>query len=120
MKIETYNINDTKIAEVISEINIINSVEDGLDLLGDLYYQGFDKIVIHEKDITPDFFDLKSGIAGEILQKFSNCRVRLAIVGDFSKYTSKSLRDFIYESNKGKQINFVPSCAEAIKVLSVK
>ena len=120
MKIETYNINDTKIAEVISEINIINSVEDGLDLLGDLYYQGFDKIVIHEKDITPDFFDLKSGIAGEILQKFSNYRVRLAIVGDFSKYTSKSLRDFIYESNKGKQINFVSSCAEAIKVLSGK
>ena len=120
MKIENHKINDTKIAEVISEINIINSVEDGLDLLGDLYYQGFDKIVIHEKDITPDFFDLKSGIAGEILQKFSNYRVRLAIVGDFSKYTSKSLRDFIYESNKGKQINFVPSCAEAIKVLSVK
>jgi hypothetical protein len=120
MKIETHNINDTKIAEVISEVNIINSVEDGLDLLGNLYYQGFDKIVIHEKDITPDFFDLKSGIAGEVLQKFSNYRVRLAIVGDFSKYTSKSLRDFIYESNKGKQINFVPSCAEAIKILSVR
>ena len=120
MKVETHEINDTKIAEVISEVSMINNVEDGLDLLGDLYYQGFDKIVIYEKDITPDFFDLKSGIAGEILQKFSNYRVRLAIVGDFSKYTSKSLRDFIYESNKGKQINFVPSCAEAIKVLSVK
>jgi len=120
MKVETHEINDTKIAEVISEVNIINNVEDGLDLLGDLYYQGFDKIVIYEKDITPDFFDLKSGIAGEILQKFSNYRVRLAIVGDFSKYTSKSLRDFIYESNKGKQISFVRSCAEAIKVLSDK
>ena len=120
MKIENHKINDTKIAEVISEVNIINSVEGGLDLLGDLYYQGFDKVLIYEKDITPDFFDLKSGIAGEILQKFSNYRVRLAIVGDFSKYTSKSLRDFIYESNKGKQINFVPSCAEAIKVLSDK
>ncbi|MGV8135760.1 MAG: DUF4180 domain-containing protein [Mangrovibacterium sp.] len=120
MKIETHDINDTKIAEVISEVNIINSVEDGLDLLGNLYYQGFDKIVIHEKDITPDFFDLKSGIAGEILQKFSNYRVRLAIVGEFSKYTSRSLKDFIYESNKGKHINFVPSCAEAIKILSAK
>ncbi|MEN6456358.1 MAG: DUF4180 domain-containing protein [Prolixibacteraceae bacterium] len=120
MKIETHDINGIKIAEVISEVNIINSVEDGLDLLGNLYYQGFDKIVIHEKDITPDFFDLKSGIAGEILQKFSNYRVRLAIVGEFSKYTSKSLKDFIYESNKGKHINFVPSCAEAIKILSSK
>ena len=120
MKIEAHNINDTEIAEVISDDTIINKSEDGLDLLGDLYYQGFDKILIHEKNITPNFFDLKSGMAGEILQKFSNYRVRLAIVGDFSKYTSKSLNDFIYESNKGRQINFLASQTEALKILSDK
>jgi len=120
MKIETHDINETKIAEVISADNVINNASDGLDLLGNLYYQDFDKIIIHEENITPDFFDLKNGIAGEILQKFSNYRVRLAIVGDFSKYTSKSVNDFIYESNKGRQINFVASLSEAIKVLSNK
>lgn len=120
MKIEPHDINDTKIAELISEDTIINNIEDGLDLLGNLYYQYFDKIIIYKKDVTPDFFDLKNGIAGEILQKFSNYRVRLAIVGDFSKYTSKSVNDFIYESNKGRQINFVASQSEAIKVLSNK
>lgn len=120
MTIETHIINDTKIAEVISEIIIINNVEDGLDLLGNIYYQGINKIVIHEKNITPDFFDLKNGIAGEILQKFSTYRVRLAIVGDYSKYTSKSLKDFIYESHKGKHMNFVTSLTEAIKFFSDK
>jgi hypothetical protein len=120
MKIETHNVNDTNIAELISEDYILNKTEDGLDLLGNLYYQGFEKIVIHEKNISPDFFDLKNGIAGEILQKFSTYRVRLAIVGDFSKYTSKSLNDFIYESNKGRHINFVSSTTEAIKILSNK
>lgn len=118
MKIETHDINDTKIAEVISDETIISKTEDGLDLLGNLYYQGFDKIIIHEKNITSDFFDLKNGIAGEILQKFSTYRVRLAIVGNFAKYTSKSLNDFIYESNKGRHINFVSSCTEALKILS--
>ncbi|MDO9634142.1 MAG: DUF4180 domain-containing protein [Paludibacter sp.] len=118
MKIKTHNINNTKIAEVLSETTIINKIEDGIDILGNLYYQGFDKIVIHKKNITPAFFDLKTGIAGEILQKFSTYRVRLAIVGDFSKYKSKSLNDFIYESNKGKHINFVASCTEAIERLS--
>lgn len=118
MKIKTHNSNDIKIAELISEDYIINKVEDGLDLLGNLYYQGFDKIIIHTKNITPDLFDLKNGIAGEILQKFSTYRVQLAIVGNFSKYTSKSLNDFIYESNKGRHINFVSSCAEALKILS--
>jgi hypothetical protein len=118
MKIETHNIKDTKIAEVISEANVINKVEDGIDLLGNLYYQGFDRIIIYEKNITPEFFDLKTGIAGEILQKFSNYRVQLAIVGDFSKYNSKSLNNFIYESNKGRLINFVSTLTEALGVLS--
>lgn len=120
MKIKTHDINETKIAELISEDTLINNIEDGLDLLGNLYYQDFDKIIIYDKNITPDFFELKNGIAGEILQKFSNYRVCLAIVGDFSKYTSKSVIDFIYESNKGRQINFVTSQSEAIKILTNK
>ena len=118
MEIVTHNVNGSKIAELVSDEVIISTTEDGLDLLGNLYYQGFDKILIHEKNITPDFFDLKNGIAGEILQKFSNYRVRLAIVGDFSRYTSKSVNDFIYESNKGKQIVFVGSVADAIRIIS--
>lgn len=118
MKIETHNINDIKIAEITSDETIITTSQDGLDLLGNLYYQGFDRIVLNEKNITPNFFDLKTGIAGEILQKFSTYRVRLAIVGDFSKYTSKSLTDFIYESNKGRHINFINSTTEALRILS--
>ena len=119
MKIEVHHINDTNIAEVTSDQTIINTIEDGLDLMGNIYYQGFDKIMLHEKNITQDFFDLKNGMAGEILQKFSTYRVRLAIVGDFSIYKSKSLNDFIYESNKGRHINFVKSITEALQILSI-
>lgn len=118
MELETHTINNKKIAEVVSDKIIIKCKEDGLELLGNLYYQGFDNIIIHEINITSDFFDLKNGMAGEILQKFSTYRVRLAIVGDFTKYTSKNLTDFIYESNKGRQIVFVNNTGKALKVLS--
>jgi hypothetical protein len=118
MEIKVHNVNGTNIAELVADEVVINTTDDGLDLMGNLYYQGFDKILIHEKNLTPDFFDLKNGIAGEILQKFSNYRIRLAIVGDFSKYTRKSVNDFIYESNKGKQIVFVRSVTDAIRILS--
>lgn len=118
MEIITHELEDNKIAEVTSGEILIKNTDDGLDLLGNLYYQGFDRIILHEKDITPDFFNLKTGIAGEILQKFSTYRVRLAIVGEFSSYKSKSLNDFIYESNKGRHIIFVSSTAEAIKVFA--
>lgn len=107
MKIETHNINGRKIAEIITDKIILSTAEDGLDLLGNLYYQGFDKIILHEKNITSEFFDLKTKIAGGILQKFIQYQMPLIIVGDFSKYNSQSLNDFIFESNKGRQVNFV-------------
>jgi len=118
MKIETHKINDIKIAKLISNDIIIKTTDDALDLLGNLHYQNFDKIIIQEKNITPDFFDLRNGIAGEILQKFSNYRVRLAIVGDFNQYPGKSIRDLIFESNKIGHINFVSSISEALLKLS--
>nr|WP_133946595.1 DUF4180 domain-containing protein [Epilithonimonas xixisoli] len=114
MEIKTHDFNDTKIAEIISDEMIINSAEDALDLVGNIYYQGFDKVIISEKNFTPDFFDLKNKLAGDVLQKFSNYRIRLAIIGDFEKYESQSLRDFIFESNKGRQINFVGKLSEAL------
>lgn len=117
MEIEIHQINNIKIAEVTAENIVITNAEDGLDLLGNLYFQDVDRIIIQEKSITPDFFDLKTGIAGELLQKFSNYRVRLAIVGDFSSYQGKSIKDFIYESNKLGQINFVATQSEAIERL---
>lgn len=118
MEIISHTINGAKIAEVISDNLVINNNQDGLELLINLYYQDFDGIILHEKNITPTFFDLKSGMAGEVLQKFSTYSVRLSIIGDFLKYNSKSLHDFIYESNKGKLISFVSSVSNAISKLS--
>ncbi|PJJ67084.1 DUF4180 domain-containing protein [Chryseobacterium geocarposphaerae] len=118
MEIKTHQINTTKVAEIISDTIIINSVQDGLDLLGNIYYQGFDQVIIYDKNITSDFFNLKTKIAGEILQKFSNYRINLTIIGDFSKHESKSLKDFIFESNKTKHINFIATLQDALEKIS--
>ena len=118
MEVKTHQVNDAKIAEVISTDMVIRTIEDGSDLLGNLYYQDYDKIVVYQENITPEFFDLETGMAGEILQKFSNFRVVLAIVGDFTRYSGKSLNAFILESNKARQINFVSSLSEALSKLS--
>ena len=104
--------------EIRSEEQFINNVQDVLDLFGELYGQYYDGIILYERNITPDFFDLQTKLAGEILQKFSNYRIRLVIVGDWSKYTSRSLEAFITESNRGKTVNFSSSPTEALKLLS--
>ena len=43
--------------------------------------------------------------------------MHFAIVGDFSHYTSKSLRNFIYESNKGRLIFYTGNLASAVAAL---
>ena len=104
--------------EIRSEEQFINNVQDVLDLFGELYGQYYDGIILYERNITHDFFDLQTKLAGEILQKFSNYRIRLVIVGDWSKYTSRSLEAFITESNRGKTVNFSSSPTEALELLS--
>jgi len=73
---------------------------------------------LNKSAICDGFFDLSTKLSGEILQKFINYHIKIVIVGDFSVYTSKSLKDFIYESNKGKDIFFLPNEKEAIEKLS--
>ena len=73
---------------------------------------------MNKEAIIEDFFVLSKGLAGEILQKFINYQVKFAIYGDYSKYTSKPLKDFIYESNNGKDIFFVENEEEAMDKLN--
>ena len=108
----------SKVAIIESQDVLINDPQDALDLMATIMHtHDCTKIVISESSITKSFFDLKTGIAGEILQKFSTYQMKLAIVGDFSIYTSKSLKDFIFESNKGSQVFFLSNEEEAIKRL---
>lgn len=106
------------IAELVMGTATITSPGVILDIMGDIGYQGCSKLIIHSGDLSPDFFDLRTGLAGEVLQKFSNYRMRLAIVGDFSHLTSRSWRDFIRESNRGRKVSFLPTLDEALSSLN--
>ena len=117
MQIINHQIGNTKIAEINSNETLIQHVEGGFQIMIDLYYQDFDKIIMQEHHFSAEFFDLKTKIFGDLLQKFSNYKVRLAIIGDFSKYHSKSFQDFIKESNRQKRVFFLSNIEEAIHQL---
>lgn len=108
-----------EIAVVSGDEKIIVDVQSALDLIMTVKYEtGAAKIVIDKTAIAEEFFILSTGMAGEILQKFINYHVKAAIWGDYSRYTSKPLRDFIYESNRGKDFFFVETEEAAIARLS--
>lgn len=110
----SHTIGKAMVAEVAANDMLLTAPEDANDLLGNAYYQGFDGMIISADKISPRFFDLKTRLAGEILQKFSTFQMRLAIVGDFSVFPSESLKSFIYESNRGNLIHFSPTIADAL------
>lgn len=113
---------ETKIIDTIAVINsqdiVIKDLSSALDLIATVSFEsGSNRIAINKSAVTEEFFDLKTRLAGDILQKFINYNTKFAIYGDFSMYTSKALRDFIYESNKGNDIYFVATEEEAIQKL---
>ncbi len=119
MKTEVIKKNNTEAAVVSSDELLITDVQSALDLIMTVKYEtGCTNIAVNKEAIVNDFFVLSSCLAGEILQKFINYGVRFAIYGDFSKYTSKPLKDFMYESNKGKDIYFQPTASLAVDKLS--
>ena len=112
--------------EVIDGIPVVRALEapiaggaDAVELIASLRYEtDCEKMVLSKACLDEAFFRLSSGLAGEVLQKFVNYQMRLAIVGDFSQYTSKPLRDFIYESNQGTQVGFWPTEEAALDWLA--
>jgi hypothetical protein len=100
------------VVELISDEILIKTTQDALDLMGEY---PTDAYIFQTKNFEADFFDLSTKKLGEILQKFANYQIKVAIVGDFDKFPSKTLKDFIYESNRFGDCLFKTSKEEVLK-----
>jgi hypothetical protein len=100
-----------RITHVAADGPLLRTGADALELI---FADDADLLVVPAERLDPAFFDLSSGVAGEFAQKFVNYRKRLAIVGDISAAVdgSGALRDFVRESNRGRQLWFVADDAE--------
>ena len=87
----------------------ISTPDDASDLVGAAWSHQANLITVPVERLDPEFFRLSTGIAGEIMQKLVNYRLRLAVIGDISEQlaASNALRDFVWESNRGDQIWFL-------------
>ncbi len=84
------------------------------DFLGEAWSADATWLAVPLERLAPGFLDLKTRMAGEVIQKFTNYRVGVAFVGDIAPWTeaSNSLRDFVHESNQGRAVWFVRDLAE--------
>jgi hypothetical protein len=120
MSAKTYDLHGVRVFECPAEGPALRDDRDAIAVIGDAVGQRAKLIVIPAGRLTPDFFQLRTGVAGAILQKFVNYRLRLAIIGDFSAMASNSsaLHAFIQESNRGGAIWFLADIRELEKRLA--
>jgi hypothetical protein len=72
-----------------------------------------------DRPALPDaFFDLSSGLAGELVQKLTNYRIRMAAVVPDLDGQPLRFREFAREANAGRQFRFCATRAEALDWLA--
>ena len=90
------------------------SDRDAGDLIGEAYGVEAEWIAVPVAQLVPEFYRLRSGLAGAIVQKLVTYGLKAAFIGDISVQAgnSEALRAFIAESNRGRQVWFVADMAE--------
>ncbi|SEM25749.1 DUF4180 domain-containing protein [Nonomuraea pusilla] len=88
--------------------------DDVLDLIGEAGYRGATWVAVPVGRLPEDFFSLRTGVAGEIVQKFANYRLGLAVVGDVADRAaaSESFAAWVREADRGRQVWFVADLDE--------
>ncbi len=89
---------------------IVRDAEGGRQLVEEAMGERASVVAVSVSRLDPAFFELRSRIAGEVIQKVLNYGYKFAVVGDISAHiaASDALRDFVVESNRGHDILFVP------------
>lgn len=104
---------DVRVLVLGEEAVLVRGGGDANDLIGLAWSDEAQMVAVPVAALAPDFFALRSGIAGEVFQKFQNYQLRLAVVGEIGEAMaqSKALNDFVGETNRIGNHLFVPDLA---------
>lgn len=122
MPAQSYEFHGVSVLEFAKSGPPLTNAQDALEMIQEALGCSASLVVLPVERLDETFFHLRTGLAGEIVQKFANYRLRVAIVGDLSERAAKSssLRDFLYEANRGNTIWFVSTIEEVEKRLAAQ
>lgn len=102
-------INDVRVLVCNDKGCLLATERDANLFMSAAWDHGASTIALPVSRLTEDFFHLSTRLAGDIAQKFATYNLRLAVVGDISRWVaeSRALHDFVYEANRGQTVWFV-------------
>ncbi|GMX61795.1 DUF4180 domain-containing protein [Paenibacillus elgii] len=102
-----------KYVEYTSAETPLSTRQDALDLIARCFEHDTNLLVLHAEALSDDFFNLKTGLAGEMLQKFINYRVKAALIITNEQVVKGRFKELLAEANKGNDFRVFGSAGEA-------
>ncbi len=88
---------------ITDSVPVIQKIADALDLVAACGEQGTNHLLLQAENLSSAFFDLSSGLAGEILLKFSNYRIKVALVMPPDLQVSECFAEFASETRFNRE-----------------
>ena len=110
--------NDSIFAECDHTTKLVSSEQDAVDLIGFCGYHQTNNLLLYTDNVDESFFDLKSQLAGKVLQKCMNYYMRVAMVLSLDIKDNKRFSEMVLETNKGNHFRIFKTRDEAIDWLT--
>ncbi|ULT23178.1 DUF4180 domain-containing protein [Sphingobacterium sp. E70] len=89
MQIDVIQVNDRNIAEVKDTAILINNLDDGLQIMVDCGAQEAYKAILYQENISADFFELKTKLAGKFFKNIRSTILTLLLLVTFPSIIAK-------------------------------
>ncbi|HHU50481.1 MAG TPA: DUF4180 domain-containing protein [Firmicutes bacterium] len=113
MNYRVIEINGKKYIEYASVETPIRKEENAIDLISACFEYDTNFLLIQAQALVDDFFKLRTGLAGSVLQKFINYNIKVAVVMTDQQEVKGKFKEFITETNKGNSFRVFSSKEEA-------
>ncbi len=107
------SLGDVEFIDLTESQSKINLESDLNELLSLCYYHNSNNILLSEKNLSDEFFNLRSGLAGAAMQKFANYQVKVAILLPSKAQHSERFRELMYEMSRSNHFRFYDNQEEA-------
>jgi Domain of unknown function (DUF4180) len=91
----------------------IDRVDDVLDVIASCVEHRSGRLLLESRQLPPTFFDLRTGFAGEFVQKLVNYQIRFAGVFPSEEGYTDRFREFLREASRGRSFRAFANRADA-------
>lgn len=93
---------------------IISDERSALDLLGICGEEQADSILLYSTNLNDDFYNLKTGLAGTLMLKWTTYKIIVAAIIPSDRIGTGRFYEMVLETNRRKDFRVFPSRDEAV------